>query len=115
ARVERLLARHPARAVSKLFTAREAAYARARPHPARHYAARLAAKEAAYKALSGNELARAIGWREIEVVAGATGSPTLLLSGTAHRRATELCVTRYWLSLTHGDHTAVAVVILEGD
>jgi len=113
ARVDQLLARHPTRAVARLFTPGEATYAGSRPDPVRHYAARLAAKEAAYKALAGNDLARAIGWREIEVVAGTDGSPALTLHGRAARRATEIGAGRVWVSLTHSDSSAVAVVIVE--
>ena len=113
ARVDQLLTRHPLRAVARLFTAGEASYAGSRPDPIRHFAARLAAKEAAYKALEGNELARAIGWREIEVVAGHDGSPSLTLHGRAARRATEIGAARVWVSLTHSDNSAVAVVIVE--
>ena len=113
ARVESLLARHPQRAVARLFTEPESSYARVRSHPARHYASRLAAKEAAYKALSGNDLARGIGWRDIEVVIGTDGSPALALHGSAARRASELGVGRVWVSLTHSDSSAVAVVIVE--
>jgi len=78
-RVARLLERHPTRAVTKLFTPREMQYATARAEPVRHYAVRLAAKEAAYKALAGNDLARSIGWREIEVVMQGPGTPSLEL------------------------------------
>lgn len=113
ARVEWLVARHPDRAMTKLFTAREAAYARARTRPAVHLAARVAAKEAAYKALAGNDLARSIGWREIEVIVGPDGSPMLALSGKAARRAAQMHAERVWVSLTHSDRAAVAVVILE--
>jgi holo-[acyl-carrier protein] synthase len=112
-RVRHLLARHPARAVARLFTPGESAYAAARPHPTRHYAARLAAKEATYKALAGNDLARGIGWREIEVEVGADGVPGLRLHGYAARRAAELGAGCIWVSLTHSDSSAVAVVIIE--
>jgi len=115
ARVEQLLARHPKRAVTKLFTARETQYAASRPAPPRHYAARLAAKEAAFKALAGNDLARGIAWREIEVVPADDGRPTLRLHGKAAKRAAELRAVRFWVTLTHADHSAVAVVILESE
>jgi holo-[acyl-carrier protein] synthase len=115
ARVERLLVRHPRRAVERLFTGPEALYARARPQPARHFAVRLAAKEAAYKALSGTDLARGIGWRDIEVVIAADGSPALVLRGIAARRAAELGARRLWVSLTHSESSAVAVVVVEAE
>jgi holo-[acyl-carrier protein] synthase len=114
-RVARLLERYPTRAVSKLFTPREAQYATARKEPVRHYAVRLAAKEAAFKALAGNALARSIGWREIEVVVGNDGPPSIKLHGKAAARAAELSASRIWVTMTHADHSAVAVVVLESD
>jgi holo-[acyl-carrier protein] synthase len=112
ARVDRLLDAKGERALRRLFTADEVAYALARPLPAQHLAARLAAKEAAFKALSGSSLARGIGWREVEVVRG-DGHPTLALHGRAADRAAELGVTSIWVSLTHSATTAGAVVVLE--
>jgi len=114
ARVQELLARHGARARSKLFTATEVAYAERRPVPPRHYAARFAAKEAAFKALAGSPLARRIGWRDVEVVNDADGRPTLRLYGPAADRAAELGVRATWVTLTHTDTVAAATVVLEG-
>ena len=113
ARVERMLDAKGERALRRLFTAGELAYAQGRPHPARHLAARVAAKEAAFKALSAHAEARGIGWREMEVVAAAHAQPTLALHGAAERCAAALGVRHAWLSLTHSDATAGAVVILE--
>lgn len=112
ARVDKLLDAKGDRALRRLFTADEVAYALARPLPAQHLAARLAAKEAAFKALSGNSLARGIGWREIEVVRGEE-RPTLLFHGRAAQRVAELGVTDVWVSLTHSGTTAAAMVVLE--
>jgi len=101
------------RLIKRIFTEGEARYALARAVPALHFAARAAAKEATYKALSGNQLARAVGWREIEVCLREDGAPYLLLHGRAHDRATELGVARTMVSLTHSKAAAVAVVVLE--
>ncbi len=114
ARVKRLIAGKSTRALGRLFTAREVEYAMARMQPFVHLAARIAAKEAAYKALSGSPGARGIGWREMEVVSGEAGRPTLELHGSAAVRAGELCVERVWISLSHSEMTAGAVVVLEG-
>jgi holo-[acyl-carrier protein] synthase len=114
-RVERLLADRGERALRRLFTDGEAAYCLPRGEPARHFAARLAAKEATYKALAGNKLARAVGWREIEVVSEWDGRPTLALHGRAAERAAEMGVQVAMLTLTHSDASAAAVVILQGD
>jgi holo-[acyl-carrier protein] synthase len=112
ARVQRLLDAKGERALRRLFTSDEVDYALTRAQPAQHLAARLAAKEAAFKALAGNVLARGIGWREIEVVRGDHG-PTLSLHGRAAERAGQLGVTEIWVSLTHSETTAGAVVVLE--
>jgi holo-[acyl-carrier protein] synthase len=113
ARVERLLDDKGERASARLFTDAEVAYARGRARPGMHLAARLAAKEAAFKALAGSDDARLIGWREVEVAAHVGGVPQLRVHGRAAARATELGVTSTFLSLTHTDSTAAAVVVLE--
>lgn len=113
ARVEKMLAGHSERLLARLFTAAEVAYAQARSRPAIHLAARIAAKEAAFKALSGSDEARLIGWREVEVVRADHDGPSLVFHGRAATRALELEVQRAWLSLTHTDSAAGAVVVLE--
>ena len=112
-RVGRMIAINEDRALMRLFTFREVDYASKHANPMRHYAARLAAKEAAYKALSGNNLARAVSWKDIEVVVRDDGQPLLEFHGHARKRAAELGVTRAWVTLTHSETTAAAVVVLE--
>lgn len=114
ARVERLLGAKGSRVMRRLLTLSEAAYCEGKARRAQHVAVRLAAKEAAFKALSGTEEARGIGWREIEVISGTDGRPSLLFHGRARARAAELGVTRASLSLTHTETTAGAVVVLDG-
>ena len=75
---------------------------------------RLAAKEAAYKALAGNELARGIGWRELEVVAHEGSRPSIELHGVALVRVEQLGARMVHLSLSHTDTAAAAVVVIEG-
>ncbi len=112
-RVEAMLVRKEQRALDRLFTAREQEYAMARARPAMHLAARLAAKEAAFKALTGSDEAKLIGWKEAEVRRGTEGPPALHFTGRALARATELGVRSVFLTLSHTDDTAGAVVILE--
>jgi holo-[acyl-carrier protein] synthase len=112
-RMQSLIDRKGERALNRLFTAGERAYADTHPEPARQFAARVAAKEAAFKALAGNDLARAIGWRELEVISRAGHGPILLLHGRARSRADELSVQRVHLSLTHTEHMAAAYVVAE--
>lgn len=113
ARVERLLSDRKDRALRRLFTEAEVAYARARAEPARHLAARIAAKEATFKALTAHPQARSIEWREMEVICGESGAPRLELSGLAASCAAELGANRWWISLTHSEAVAGAVVVVE--
>ena len=112
-RMRTLLQRKGERALARLFTIGEITYARTHPEPERQLAARVAAKEAAYKALSGNDLAKAIGWRELEVVSRRGHAPSLVLHGRAQVRANELGVQRVHLSMTHTEHMASAYVVAE--
>lgn len=114
-RMRDLLARKGERAMYRLFTDGERTYALTHPEPERQLAARAAAKEAAFKALAGNDLARGIGWRELEVLSRPGRAPALLLHGRAAERANELRVTRVHLSLTHTEGSAAAVVVVERD
>jgi holo-[acyl-carrier protein] synthase len=112
-RIEAMLAAHGERAKARLFSDGERSYSDSHAAPARHYAARFAAKEACYKALAGSEDARAISWRDIEVVRDAHGIPSLRLHGRAAARAEALGVVRLHLTLTHAEGVAGAVVIAE--
>ncbi|HEU4642938.1 MAG TPA: holo-ACP synthase [Gemmatimonadaceae bacterium] len=115
ARAKKLIATKGERALKRMFTEGEVAYAMRKMRPYVHLAARIAAKEAAYKALSGSDGARGIGWRDMEVVTGADGRPSLALHGIAAERAAELNVTRVLLTLSHSEATAGAVVVLDAD
>lgn len=112
-RVDRMFADKGERMLQRLFTGDELSYIAGKPAPAQHLAVRLAAKEAAYKALAGNELARGIGWRDVEVVSRPDGAPVLRLHGRAQQRFEELEATSAHVSLTHSLTTAVAVVVVE--
>ena len=112
-RIERMFADKGDKMLNRLFTPLELTYLSTKVAPAQHLAVRLAAKEAAYKALAGNELARGIGWRDVEVFSRADGSPELRLHGRAAERYAELSGSSVHVSLTHSAATAVAVVIIE--
>ncbi len=111
-RIRRMLDRHGDRALARLLTPAERAYCEGQAIPARHVAVRIAAKEAVYKALQGTDDARAIGWREIEVVRDPHGRPGVRLSGRAERRLAQMGVAEVLLSLTHTDDLAAAMAVL---
>lgn len=108
ARVEGLLARHRERFLARWFDPRELPA----DASAERVAARWAAKEAAAKAL-GTGFAEGIVPSQIAVLSQPSGAPALHLSGAALARAQALGATRFHVSLSHADGTAVATVILE--
>jgi holo-[acyl-carrier protein] synthase len=72
-------------------------------------AARFAAKEAVSKAL-GTGL-RGITWLEMEVLSDARGKPLIRLYGRAKKRAEELGLENFAVSLSHSREYAVAFVV----
>ncbi|MCZ2812216.1 MULTISPECIES: holo-ACP synthase [unclassified Modestobacter] len=74
-------------------------------------AARFAAKEALAKALGAPGDLR---WHDAEVVVGERGRPHLEVRGTVARRAAELGVTAWHVSLSHDGGIASAMVVAEG-
>lgn len=112
-RIRALLERSGERFERRVFTPSEADYCRGRQRPAESFAARFAAKEAVMKCL-GTGWTEGAAFREIEVVRGAGGEPTLSLAGPAAARAAQLSIRRWHVSLTHTDTTATAFVVAEG-
>jgi len=90
-----------------VFSEDELLYARGRFDPGRRLAARLAAKRAARRLLGGSVVER-----EVEVLRGAYGPPSLRLSGAARERMRALGASRALVSLTHEKSRAAALVVL---
>lgn len=113
ARARRMLERHGDRLVQRTLTDAERDYVMSCADPVPHFAARLAAKEAVYKALQSLPGARAVSWRDIEVVRGAAGAPAVALHGRGSRVAASAPGLTLHLSLTHSDLSAAAVAVAE--
>jgi len=113
-RVEKMLADKGGRVLERLLTDSEKSYCQSQPSPGRHVAARLAAKEAAFKAFQAVDGARNVGWRETEVVRDPHGRPELRFHGRAVEAATRLGVTKAFVSISHTDDNAIAMVVLSG-
>ena len=98
-RIERTIARHGDRFLSRIFTEAERAKAERRGERTRvaTYAKRFAAKEAASKAL-GTGFRAGVFWRDLGVVNLPSGQPTLRMTGGALARLERL---------TPAGHTAV--------
>jgi len=109
ARFESLLDRYGDRLRDRLFTEGERAYAARKQRGSESLAVRFAAKLAARRALR----ASALRWREIEVVRGRHGPPTLRFTGGAERAAQRAGVATVSLTLTHDAQWCVGQVILE--
>ncbi len=111
-RVARLFANKGDYAMQRFFTDDERAYLATRPDPTGHAAARIAAKEAVYKALQSLQGARAIGWRDIEVLRDGDGRPAIRLHGLAEQLAAEHGGLVVQVSLTHSATSAGAVAVV---
>jgi len=111
-RIERSLQRFGERFLHRVFTDGEIAYCQSMKYPARHFAARFAAKEAVSKAF-GTGIGKAMGWRDIDVQKKPSGEPFVILDGSARSLADERNVRGVWISLSHTNHHAVAMIALE--
>ncbi len=95
----------------KVFTPEELRYSRRKHYPFQHFAARFAAKEALFKAL-GTGLSGRLDWREVEVRNQRSGKPMLYLSGQTANEAKDTGVIDSFLSMSHTEKYAIALVIL---
>lgn len=78
--------------------------------PVRSLAARFAAKEAAAKALRAPA---GLNWQDCWVEKDADGAPYLVAEGTVVRRAAELGINRWHLTMSHDEPIATATVVAE--
>jgi holo-[acyl-carrier protein] synthase len=112
ARVREVMTRHGDRFLERTLTAKEREDVERKSTRAQgraeHVAARFACKEAVLKAL-GTGLTHGITWQEIEIAVTPSGAPQLHLSGRALRRAKQVGIDSWHVSLTH-THTAAAAV-----
>jgi holo-[acyl-carrier protein] synthase len=105
-RIARALERWGDRFLSHVYTEAEVRHCR---NHVPELAARFAAKEAVSKAL-GTGL-RGVTWREMEILSDARGKPLVTLHGRAKRRAEELGLDDFAVSLSHSRKYAVAFVV----
>lgn len=108
-RIRASLEKHGERFLKRVFTPAEIEECGGR---AESLAARWAAKEASAKAL-GCGIGE-VSFQEIEVRRGKAGQPKLLLHGEASRKAAELGLTDWSISLSHSQSQAIAVVVALG-
>jgi holo-[acyl-carrier protein] synthase len=111
-RIRKVLMHRGEKFLKRIFTDNEVAYAIKKRVPEMHLAARFAAKEAFLKAL-GVGIGRGVTMKEIAVVHGRFGNPTLELSGEAEKAVREMKINAIHVSLSHTALYAVALVIAE--
>ena len=115
-RIEKTLERFGHRFVERVFTIIEQRKAESRAHRAATYAKRFAAKEACAKAL-GTGFSRGVFLKDIGVVNGPSGAPTLALTGGAAKRLAAMVPQDHdahiHLTLTDEAPLAMAVVVIE--
>jgi holo-[acyl-carrier protein] synthase len=112
ARVQHSLDRFGDRFLHRIFTEGEIAYSQSMKFPARHLAARFAAKEAISKAF-GTGIGKSMGWKDIDVHKKPSGEPFVVLEGGAKQLGADRGVTKVWITLSHTDNHAMAVIVLE--
>ena len=109
ARIEEVIARHGKHYLERIYTPAELEQCGKR---AESLAGRFAAKEAAAKALGcgiGD-----VGWREIEILGDESNAPKLTLYGEALKRANDLGLMTWSVSISHSQSHSVAVVVAIG-
>ena len=105
-RIARALERWGERFLNRVYTDAEIALCDGRIP---ELAVRFAGKEAISKALGTGLVG--VDWREMEILADARGKPIVHLHGRAKKRAEDLGLRHWAISLTHTKEHAMAMVV----
>jgi len=97
--------------LKRVFTAGEPHFWTRQPDPYRHLAAALVAQEPTHKAF-GNGWTDRTDWLDIEITHDR-GKPNLVLKGSVMRIHKKLHISKQFVSITHTQIHAAAVVVLE--
>ena len=108
-RIREAARRHGQRYLDRIYTPPELAQSQHRPE---YLAGRFAAKEAVAKAL-GTGIGE-VGWKDIEILGDEENAPVLNLTGAARRKAADLGLTTWSLSISHDMGQAVAFAVAVG-
>lgn len=114
ASVKSILEARNEESLREIFTEAEINLCRSSPNTLERFSTRFAAKEATIKALGLGWERGGLDWTDIEVNFDNSDRPILNLNGKANIRAAELGVRRTWISLSHEENFAIAMVVLEG-
>ena len=111
-RIRDAIERFGDRFVNLIYTPLEIEYCSTKKNGAMHYAGRFAAKEAAFKAMSrgwGGE----ISWKEVQIHNEPSGAPRITFFGKALDLVQSLNMTRSYVSISHIEDLATAIVVIE--
>lgn len=108
-RIKDVISRHGNHWLERIFTPAELAQYGKR---AESLAGRFAAKEAVTKAL-GCGIGE-VSWKDIEILGDEQNAPVLKLHGAAERKAGELGLTSWSVSISHNQSHTVAMVVAIG-
>lgn len=109
ARIDEVVARHGRHYLERIYTPAELEQCGKR---AESLAGRFAAKEAVAKAL-GSGIGD-VTWKEIEVLGDENNAPVLTLHGEARKKANELGLSTWSVSISHSQSHSVALVVAIG-
>ena len=109
-RMREAIERQGKRFLNRIFTKAEQSYCDRKRMKFESYAARFAAKEAVIKAKKGG--AGRFSFRDIEVVRGMRGAPSIGITSRARKRLKISPSAKFELTLAHEREFAVAVVVL---
>ena len=112
ARIEASHQKFGERFLQRILKPAEIAYCLSHKPPAPFLAVRFAAKEAISKAF-GTGIGRQLGWQDMEVGRKESGEPFVILHEGGQRLMTERGGRIVHLSLSHTEHYATAMAILE--
>ena len=113
-RIEKAMSRWAGAFTGRVFTEHEVLYCLKQKRPAEVFAARFAAKEAVMKAF-GTGLSGGVSWKDVEVVRSDSGKPDIVLDGRLKTLASEMGVSKVFISFSHDSGFAVAQAVLTGD
>jgi holo-[acyl-carrier protein] synthase len=114
ARIESSYARFGERFLDRILLPDEIRYCLSHRAPGPFLAARFAAKEAISKAF-GTGIGAQLGWQDMEVARKSSGEPFVVLHGKGVELLAARHATALRISLSHTQHHATAVAILESD
>jgi len=112
-RFQKVIERLKDRFLLRVFTPGERSFCDSHRNSVPHFAVRFAAKEAVFKAL-GTGWAKGVTWLDVEILRERQDPPEIVLSGEALRLSEQKGTHNIHLSLSHTEHSAIAMVILEG-